>query len=90
MIHYKLEDIERAERNIRRKGRYFRTQKELAAIIGVSVSTLHNWMNDGTIELKKQWRKTPLKMPKSMENERIFYFDRLYYDAIDVLNQLKG
>ena len=90
MGHYKL-DIERAERNIRRKGRYFRTQKELAAIIGVSVSTLHNWMNDGTIKgLKRVWRKTPLKMPKSMENEPIWYYDRLYYDAIELLNQLKG
>lgn len=92
MGHYKL-DIERAERNIRQKGRLCYTLEDVAKLLGVTRKTLYNWHKKGIIEYTEKSVKTPILDDKGncyKFNGKFFVSEYWYYDAQGILNQLKG
>ena len=93
MIHYKLEDIERAERNIKRYGWKCYTLEDVAKLLGVTRKTLYNWHKKGLIKYSIKCVKRPMLDSKGncfKYNGKFVVFDSGYYDAQDILNQLKG
>lgn len=92
MGHYKL-DIERAERNIKQKGRLCYTLEDVAKLLGVTRKTLYNWHKKGLVKYSIRCIKTPMIDHKGdvfKFDGKFVVFDSGYYDAQEILNQLKG
>lgn len=92
MKHNRI-DIERAERNIRRKGKFCYTLEEVASLLGVTRKTLYNWHKKGIVKYTiGSLRKPMLDCHGNVfrYKGKFIVFDYYYYDAQAILNQLKG
>lgn len=85
---------ERAYKNIRRKGRYCKTQKDVAERLGVSLRTLHRWQETGLLPFLSLFgHKHGLIVYRETKvfvdvDGRISYDKKPFYDAIAILEMI--